>query len=176
MDDAVLIALAREGDRAAQDALIRRYADDVYRVTLRFLEDRDLAQDAAQDTFVNALNGLHGFRGDASFKTWILRIAVNASKTLGRRRTRRREIPIVAAESEPAGGRDVAEALAAQMAGTKLERLLHMLPPKQRMAVTLRVQSGMSYIDIGNAIDCSEGSARVNYHLGIKRLRELAGE
>ncbi|MEO5511859.1 MAG: sigma-70 family RNA polymerase sigma factor [Longimicrobiales bacterium] len=176
MDEAVLIARARDGDRDAQEQLIRRYADDVYRLTARLLQDRDLAQDAAQDTFVNAIHGLSRFRGDASFRTWLLRIAVNAAKTLGRRQTRRREISIDAAESEPDGDRDIAEVAAQRTEAAKLDALLHRLPPKQRNAVILRVQAGLSYAEIGEAIDCSEGSARVNYHLGIKRLRELAGE
>jgi RNA polymerase sigma factor (sigma-70 family) len=51
--------------------------------------------------------------------------------------------------------------------------LLGRLPPKQRMAVVLRVNRGLSYAEVGEILDCSEGAARVNYHLGIKRLREL---
>lgn len=169
-----MIARARDGDRAAQEALINRYADDVFRVTYRLLGDRDLAQDAAQDAFVNALHGLAKFRGDASFKTWLLRVALNAAKTLGRRQTRRREIPLIAAESEPSAGRDIADAVAGQSEGERIQGLLQQLPMKQRMAVILRAQSGLSYAEVGEAIDCSEGAARVNYHLGIKRLRELA--
>jgi DNA-directed RNA polymerase specialized sigma24 family protein len=41
------------------------------------------------------------------------------------------------------------------------------------MAVALRVQQGLSYTEIAVALQCSEGAARVNYHLGVKRLREL---
>lgn len=174
MDEATLIARARDGDRAAQETLIRRYTDDVFGVTYRLLGDRDLAQDAAQDAFVNALHGLRNFRGDSSFKTWLLRVALNAAKTLGRRQTRRREIPLIAAESEPSGGRDIAEAVAGRSEGARMQSLLEQLPKKQRMAVILRVQNGLSYSEVGQAIDCSEGAARVNYHLGIKRLRELA--
>jgi RNA polymerase sigma-70 factor (ECF subfamily) len=57
-----------------------------------------------------------------------------------------------------------------------LQKLLADLPMKQRMAVILRAQQGLSYAEVGAAIDCSEGAARVNYHLGIKRLKELAAE
>jgi RNA polymerase sigma-70 factor (ECF subfamily) len=134
-----------------------------------------VAQDAAQDTFVNALRGLDRFRGESSFRTWLLRIALNTSNTIGRRRTRRREVTLDAAASQPATGADVSETVAAQRDGERLGALLQHLPTKQRLAVTLRIQSGLSYAQIGEAIDCSEGSARVNYHLGIKRLKELAG-
>ena len=172
-DDTALLDRARAGDREAQGILISRYAEDVYRLTARLLSDADLARDAAQDAFVNALNGIAGFRGQASVRTWILRIAANAATTLGRRRTRRREFPLDAAgDPADAGGGD--DSAAARLDGARLERLLARLPEKQRMAVVLRVRNGLSYREVGEVIDCSEGSARVNYHLGIKRLRELA--
>ena len=173
VDESALIARARTGDRDAQDALIRLYAADVYGLTSRLLGDRDLAQDAAQDAFVNALHGLERFRGEASFRTWLLRIALNAARTLGRRQTRRREISIVVASDTAVEG-DVANSALGRIDGKKLELLLQKLPTKQRMAVVLRAQNGLSYAEVGDAIGCSEGSARVNYHLGIKRLRELA--
>jgi RNA polymerase sigma-70 factor (ECF subfamily) len=175
VDERELIGRAREGDRDAQDALIRRYADDVYRAAYRLLNDADLAQDAAQDAFIGALRGLSKFRGDASFKTWVLRIALNSAKTMSRRQTRRRQLPLTVAESEPVSGRDISETVAGQSEGERLQKLLAQLPTKQRMAVVLRAQQGLSYAEVGEAIDCSEGAARVNYHLGIKRLKELAG-
>ena len=47
------------------------------------------------------------------------------------------------------------------------------LPHKQRLSVTLRIDDGLSFREIGEIIGSSEGSARVNYHHGIRRLREL---
>lgn len=55
---------------------------------------------------------------------------------------------------------------------SRVTALLQRLPTKQRMAVSLRVNQGLSYQEIGAVLECSEGAARVNYHLGIKRLRE----
>ena len=173
-DDTALLDRARGGDREAQGMLISRYADDVYRLTARLLSDRDLARDAAQDAFINVLNGLGSFRGQASVRTWILRVAANAAMTLGRRQTRRREIPLETAANAPAAARDTGDEVAARLDATRMEALLAQLPPKQRMAVILRIQNGLSYAEVGDVIDCSEGSARVNYHLGIRKLRELA--
>src|SRR5687767_4165594 len=86
VDEASLLSRARTGDREATDALIRRYLRDVYELTARILGDRDLAEDAAQDAFVNAVGALHKFRGDASFRTWLLRIALNSARSIQRRR------------------------------------------------------------------------------------------
>jgi RNA polymerase sigma-70 factor, ECF subfamily len=171
--DADLIQRARDGDPDARDELVRRYIDDVYRLTSRILGDRELAQDATQDTFVNALGALSRFRGEASFRTWLLRIAVNASRSLGRRQVRRREVSLVLADHEPSEEQDPATRAENVKEARRVEAVLANLPRKQRLAVALRAQQGLSYAEIAVALDCSEGAARVNYHLGIKRLREL---
>jgi RNA polymerase sigma-70 factor, ECF subfamily len=173
VDEADLINRARTGEADARDELVRRYLDDVYRLTCRILGDRDLAQDATQDTFVNALGALGRFRGEASFRTWLLRIAVNASRSLGRRQVRRKEVNIVLADHEASREQDPATRAENVTEAKRVEAVLGRLPTKQRMAVSLRVQQGLSYAEIASALDCSEGAARVNYHLGVKRMREL---
>lgn len=171
--DAALVEQARSGDDDAREQLVRRYLPDVYRTTIRVLGDPDLAQDAAQDAFVNAMSGLRRFRGDASFRTWLLRIAINAARSVGRRNGRRREVSLVLAENEPSSMADPARHAMNVTEMERAERALGGLPPKQRMAVALRVQQGLSYAEIALALQCSEGAARVNYHLGVKKLREL---
>jgi RNA polymerase sigma-70 factor, ECF subfamily len=173
VEESLLLERARAGDPDAREQLVRRHLDDVYRLTSRILGDRDLAQDATQDAFVNALGALHRFRGDASFRTWLLRIAVNAARSVGRRQVRRREVTLVLAEQEPSVGPDAATQVERSMEAARVEQVLARLPKKQRLAVALRIQQGLSYAEIGAALDCSEGAARVNYHLGVKRLREL---
>jgi RNA polymerase sigma-70 factor, ECF subfamily len=173
IEETALLERARAGDPEARELLVRRYLDDVYRLTTRVLGDRDLAQDATQDAFVNALGALHRFRGDASFRTWLLRIAVNAARSVGRRQVRRKEVNLVLADHEPSLGPDPAVRAEQSTEIERVERMLAQLPTKQRMAVALRVQQGLSYAEIAAALDCSEGAARVNYHLGVKRLREL---
>ncbi|MGQ0813954.1 MAG: RNA polymerase sigma factor [Gemmatimonadota bacterium] len=172
-DDPALLARARAGEPEAIEQLVRRYLKDVYAVTARVLGDRDLAQDAAHDAMVNALNALHRFRGDASFRTWLIRIAVNAARTVGRRATRRGEVPLDRVSEHAADAGDAATLVAARDDAARATVMLNQLPHKQRLAVTLRVQQGLSYREIGVVLDCTEGAARVNYHLGVKRLREL---
>lgn len=171
-DDA-LVERARSGDPDAREQLVRRYLPDVYRTTARVLGDPDLAQDAAQDAFVNAMGGLPRFRGDSSFRTWLLRIAINAARTVGRRRGRRREVSLVLAADEPSASPDPARNAVNATEVERVEHALDRLPPKQRMAVALRVQQGLSYAEIAVSLKCSEGAARVNYHLGVKRMREM---
>ncbi len=173
-DDADLIERARAGDREAQEHLVRRHLADVYDVAYRVLGDRDLAQDAAQDALVNALRALHKFRGDSSFRTWLLRITTNAARSAGRRQGRRREVALTVVENTAgAEDEDAAARAATRDEADRIHALLEKLPTKQRLAVSLRIHQGLSYAEIGKVIDCSEGAARVNYHLGIRKLREL---
>jgi RNA polymerase sigma-70 factor (ECF subfamily) len=171
-DDASLLARARDGDREATELLIGRYMRDVYETAARVLGDRDLADDAAQDAFVNALGGLARFRGESSFRTWLLRIAVNSARSIARRRFRRREATLDVAHEVAVDAPDETQRVAVAQEARRIEELLQKLPEKQRMAVVLRLQQGLSYAEVATALDCSEGAARVNYHLGVKRLRE----
>jgi RNA polymerase sigma-70 factor, ECF subfamily len=173
VDEIQTIDLARSGDRDAQEVLVRRYAADVYAVAVRILGDRDQAADAAQDAMINAINGMGRFRGEASFRTWILRIAANSAKSAGRRGWRKREIHLAAAESVAASTPDPESTALLRNESERAIRLLEQLPPKQRMAVHLRISQGLSFAEVGDVMDSTEGAARVNYHLGIKRLREL---
>lgn len=82
-----LVAAAREGDREAFGALVSIHERIVVRTALAALGSREDAEDAAQDAFVMAWRKLDGFRGDSTFKTWLLTIAWR--KALDRRRSRR---------------------------------------------------------------------------------------
>jgi RNA polymerase sigma-70 factor (ECF subfamily) len=171
-DETALIGRARAGDLDAQDVLVRRYLADVYGLAFRLLRDEDLAQDAAQDAMVNAIRALDGFRGDASFRTWVLRIAANSAKSIARRRGRKREIPLTVVEGLAGDAEDPAERAEARDEARRIRSQIEKLPEKQRLAVELRVNQGLEYSDIAQILKCSAGAARVNYHLGIKRLRE----
>lgn len=175
-DESELLARARAGDAEAVEQLVRRYLKDVYAVTHRMLGDRDQAEDAAQDAMLNALRGLHRFRGEASFRTWVIRIAMNTARTVARRKTRRREVALEVARDNAIDAPDAATLAVRGAEAQRAAEMLQKLPDKQRMAVSLRINEGLSYQEIGAVLDCSEGAARVNYHLGVKRLRELCNE
>ena len=83
--DADLVDRARQGDPAAFGELVDRHRTAVYRAALAALGSHADADDVAQETFVAAYRRLSGFRGDASFKTWLLTIAWNQS--INRRRS-----------------------------------------------------------------------------------------
>lgn len=173
LPDSELVRLAKEGDRGALDELCARHVASVYRMCRSVLGDDDEAADATQECFVKAVRALHRFRGDASFRTWLLTIAGNEVKGVFRKRKRRAEQALETAgplASDQPGAGDVT---ALKQEAERARVMVGKLPDKQRLAVTLRIDEGLSFREIGEIIGSSEGAARVNYHHGIRRLREM---
>jgi len=170
-----LVDRARAGDMEARDELVSRHHATVFRVALGILRDEDAAADATQEAFLKAFRGLEGFRGDASFKTWLLTITANEARMALRKAARRSEIGLEAAPPIPSRGPSAQDRMELVEDTARVRKLLARLPLKQRQAVELRIFEGMSFREIGVIIESSEGAARVNYHHGIKRLRETLG-
>ena len=167
--DADLIAAWRSGDERAATDLVRRHAAALARYLSAAGGGEDV-EDLVQETFFRAFRKLHGFRGTASYRTWILAIGSNALKDLSRQRRKR---PTLALEE-----RDVVDDAAdphAAVVERDLERRLQeevaRLPAKQRDVFLLRAQQGMEYEDIANALNTTVGAARVHYHHAVKRLK-----
>lgn len=84
--DAVLVQKARQGDTEAFGVLVERHQDGLYHLTHSLVSSADEAKDLAAETFVRAWKHLRGFREEASFTTWVWRIAIYLSRSHLRRR------------------------------------------------------------------------------------------
>ena len=168
-----MVRRSRDGDESAFGALVERHHAVVYRMAFSMLSDADLAQDVAQDAFLRAYRALGDFRGDAAFRTWLLTITANEARGALRRRGRRKETALENAGPVPHEGRDPEEEAVMNTEARRARAMMEKLPEKQRLSVSLRVEEGLSFREIGSVIGSSEGAARVNYFHGIRRLREL---
>jgi RNA polymerase sigma-70 factor, ECF subfamily len=171
--DAVLLARARHGEPEALDRLLSRHREVAYRVALGVVHEPEDAADAVQDAFLKAFRGLEGFRAEARFRTWLLSIVVNEARALLRRRSRRSEMALEDAPEAVARGLDPAARVVLEAESARARRALAGLPEKQRLSVQLRVDEGLSFRELAEVIGSTEGAARVNYHHGIRRLREM---
>lgn len=171
--DAELVARGRDGDESALSELVRRHGDSAYRVAVSITGEPDVAQDVVQDGFIRAFRALDRFRGDASFRTWLLTIVGNEARGALRKRGRRRETSLDSVGPVESTDVDVASRVVIADEAGRARMMLERLPEKQRLSVSLRVDEGLSFREIGEVIGSSEGAARVNYFHGIRRLREL---
>lgn len=172
LDDRSAVEQARRGDERAWRYLYESHSDLIFRLALRTVGDREAALDIVQETYVKATRGLRGYRGDASFRSWLASVALNEARTWVRRKARKREVSIdsVAEPAERGIGADTAVDQA-DMARRALE-FIRTLPQQQRDVVLLRTTEGLRYREIAKSLRTSEGSVRVSYHHGMAKLRE----
>ena len=136
MDDAVLLAHIREGNRAAFAALVHRHAETAYRIAYRMVANRAAAEDIVQDAFLKlwATPGLWQEGRGAQFTTWFTRIVINRSLDWQRKKK-----PIWSESAldviDPTCGAD--EQLILNERQRKLEQAIVKLPARQRVALTL---------------------------------------
>ena len=171
--DEELVQRVREGDEQAMNVLVDRHHGVVFRTCAAILSDEDLAADASQNSFLKAFKAVDRFRGEAAFRTWLLAIAGNEARGLLRKVKQRREDTLEDVDILPAEGNDPAAEAVLRSEVARVRAVLANLPEKQKLSVSLRIFEGLSFREIGEIIDSTEGSARVNYHHGIRRLREL---
>jgi RNA polymerase sigma-70 factor (ECF subfamily) len=169
-----LVSRARAGDRGAFGELVRLHRGAVCVLVRRYIRDDDDAQEVVQRSLVRAYDALPEFRGDASFRTWLCRIATNLS--LNHLRDRRRFRPAEVEDVDAITNSLATGRVVAREAKTRVASALQQLPDKQRVAVELRLIQELPFNEIAEALECSEDSAKSNYHHGIKRLREVLRE
>jgi RNA polymerase sigma factor (sigma-70 family) len=151
-----LLRRAARGERGAFEQIFRSYHQELYRYCLAIVRNREDAEDVLQATMAAALRALPGEDRDLALRPWLYRVAHNESISLLRSR---RESP---GRSEP---EDMAVESAAHAAEERdrLRRLvadLQALPERQRSAIVMRELSGLSYPEIGAALESTQGAAR----------------
>ena len=171
--DAELVERFRRGDRIAFDLLVRKHQKGVWRMVRRYLKrDADTA-DVTQQVFVRAFRGLASFRGAASVRSWLYRIAINCA--LSWIRDHQREMPAEIAEDALTEAHPGPARLADGEDGARLREAIAQLPPKQKMVLELRVFDDLSFKEVAELADCTENTAKVNFHYAVKRLRDILG-
>ena len=171
--DEELVQRLRQGDERAMNVLVDRHHGVVFRTCVAILQDEDLAADASQNSFLKAFGAVGRFRGESAFRTWLLAIAGNEARGLLRKVKKRREDTLENVDMLAAQGNDPSAEAIMRSEVARVRAVLADLPEKQKLSVSLRIFEGLSFREIGEIIDSTEGSARVNYHHGIQRLREL---
>lgn len=183
--DQDLVSRAKAGDVAAFEHLVARHERRVYALALRMLRQEQDAEDITQQTFLDALEGLAGFRGEASFSTWVLRIATYAALKVIRKRKGLEVISLDQATEEGgdhdglphpeyiADWRESPERLVQHQETRRLiEEALAELDEKHRIVFLLRDMHGLSVRETAEALGLSEVNVKVRLLRARLRLRE----
>lgn len=160
------LARAAKGDRDAFRVIVERYQTMVYTVAYNVLGDRFAAEDAAQDAFLRCYRKLPQYRSEASFSTWLFRLALSAAVDARRHEGRQPEpvaVPDLADDTAPGvAQRADAAALLGALAG---------LPEDYRTPTVLRDVYGLPYQEIAELTGRPLGTVKVMVHRGRASLR-----
>ena len=162
------------GDRTAFDALVRRHQKGMWRLSRRYVKSDADAADVTQLAFVRAFRGLAAFRGTATVRSWLYRIAINCA--LSWIRDHRREQPAEIADDALSLAAEGPSKISDGQNSARLRAAIAELPPKQKMVLELRVFDDLSFKEVAELADCTENTAKVNFHYAVKRLRDILGE
>jgi RNA polymerase sigma-70 factor, ECF subfamily len=161
--EAALLRAARVGDHSALEQLLALHERPLFTFCHDILRHAEDAEDAVQETFLRALRGLSGFRGEAAFRTWLYRIAVNVclKSKAARPPTERWD----EARPSPIPGSASPEAEAVRH--LQVREALSSLPSRQRAILLLKAREGWTVAEIAAGLGWSE--RRVEYELSKAR-------
>ena len=174
MNDEALITAFQNGDRDVYRFLVERHQERIRNLLFSIFHDRDFIDDLAQEVFIKAYQALPHFRFEASFYTWLYRIAVNKGRDELRKKKARRffsfqtldegiEKELDARLSVSPENRDAQELVAMG---------LQTLPDKFRIAVVLKDIEGLSYEEIADVMQCELGTVKSRISRARAMLRK----
>ncbi len=170
-DDAELVVLARNGDRAAFEKLYRRHRDRIYGLVWRLCGGNSaLAEDLLQEAFVRAWQKLDRFRGDSRFGTWLHRLSVNVALSERRIRIRRVERETVLEGTVERTAKGASDVYAGQR--MDLEQAIGRLPERARTVLILYDIEGYKHAEIARMTGMAEGSSKAQLHRARRLVRE----
>ena len=174
VSDEQLIQWVAAGDSSCLGTLFERHHRSVYRYCLQMTRQRALSEDLVQDVFLRMLRKAGSYRGDGSFKAWMFNIARNVTVD-HTRRARRYADPGDALDAVPDSlidSRSAEQAAAGTESMQRLVEALAALPDAVREVIWLGRFEFANYDELGVALDCSAGTARVRMHRAIKQLNQ----
>ncbi|MCB1693526.1 MAG: sigma-70 family RNA polymerase sigma factor [Pseudomonadales bacterium] len=163
VDENALVERARQNDYRAYEQLYRLHVGRVFALCFRLCNDRDMAEDLAQESFVLAWRKLSNFRGDAAFGSWLYRIATNTAISYLRKQKPFRH----ALDIDDVDESEYRETTDEQVG---LERAIALLPDGARTVFVLYSLEGYTHDEIAKMLDIAQGSSKAQLHRARKLL------
>jgi len=168
LSDQELIEACLRNERKYQEALYRKYADQMYRVAKTYAKDEDEAADVLQDGFINVFRNLHRYKFQGSFEGWIRRIIVNKALEHYRSKKRKEEVIREFSEHQNLSVDDVLSSIQAQ----EIVKMVNLLPDKAGMVLKLYAIEGYAHREIADLMGISEGTSKSQLNRARGLLRE----
>jgi RNA polymerase sigma-70 factor (ECF subfamily) len=183
MNDAELTDRLIAGDSEAFDSLLETYQDRVVNTCYRFVHHASDAEDVAQEVFIEILQSIARFRGDAKLSTWIYRVAVTKAFDFIRKKNRKKRLghlkQVLGIQTEeerrdfePEDATVPADALEQKERAAVLAQAVAALPESQRIAITLNQYEGLCYAEVAEIMATTVSAVESLLFRAKKNLRK----
>ena len=173
--DSEIISRVLQGEQHLYAKLVKRYQNFVFTITLRYTENREDAEEIAQDCFIKAYKSLSDFRGASKFSTWLYTIVTTTSITFLRKKRLQthsldNEKVFAVAENHDSGMN--ANQVEAKSRTAMVNEAIKMLSPDDAKLITLFYKGEQSLEEIGLIMNLDPNTAKVRLHRARQRLKE----
>jgi RNA polymerase sigma-70 factor (ECF subfamily) len=170
-NDRLTTALAQsaQGDQLAFAELVQQHQGMVFSIAYHFLRDRALAEDLAQEVFLELYQSLDRIESSAHLTYWLRRVTANRCIDQGRKKIRRRELAL---EDAPEPSAPAQSQINDPLLMEKLQQSVAGLPEKQRMVVILRFQEGLGPAEIAEVLEMPVNTVKSTLHRTLADLRK----
>lgn len=153
--------------------VVERYSTRLYWHIRRLVILHEDADDALQNTFINAWRSISGFRSESSLYTWLYTIATNEALALINRRARNAAVSLDDLGSLFTNSLEGNTWFDGDDAQIRLQNAILQLPDKQRIVFSLKYYDDMTYEDMSRVLKTSVGALKASYHHAVKKIENL---
>jgi len=176
--DSTYIKAVLNGDQQAYHHLVTRYQNFVFTISLRILKRKELAEEAAQDTFVKAFYKLNTFQGTAKFSSWLYKIAYRTALD----HQRKIKTPMASIDDQASyfqiadhSNKSATAEIEQKEKRSYIERAIEQLPPVDAALITLFYLKTHSIEEIAEILDLSVSNVKVKLFRNRQKLKEILG-
>jgi RNA polymerase sigma-70 factor, ECF subfamily len=153
--------------------VVEKYSSRLYWHIRRLVILHEDADDALQNTFLNAWRNISNFRNESSLYTWLYAIATNESLAIINKRVKNAAISLNDIESYLANSREGSTWFDGDEAQIRLQNAILQLPEKQRIVFNMKYFNDMTYEDMSKILDTSVGALKASYHHAVKKIENI---
>ena len=156
--------------------MVEKYSSRLYWHIRRLVILHEDADDALQNTFINAWRSIGQFRNESAIYTWLYTIATNEALTLINKRKRNSAVSIEDLGSYFENSHEGSTWFDGDEAQIKLQDAIMQLPEKQKIVFTMKYFDDITYGDMSKVLGTSEGALKASYYHAVKKIEKILGE
>ena len=168
--ESILIDEVCAGNEKAMEILYRKHKNKVFGVVFRIVGAQN-AEEVTQEAFIRIFRGIHKFRKESRFTTWVYRLSVNAALTFVSKK-KPHNVSDEVLNSVPASP----EAFRDNALANTLDKALQELPPGYRSILVLHDVEGLGHEECASIMGCRVGTSKSQLHKARKKMREILNE